>query len=96
MLQKQKGMGKIPIPFCFKYLVTNKCYWLNREYDETKAFALTKKGETTSKIYGEEKNHHERFGDSVDLSVCFYIFCYAGIYGDADFLAWLRGYMDYL
>ena len=39
------------------YLVTNKCYWLNREYNETKAFALTKKGETTSKIYGEEKNN---------------------------------------
>lgn len=38
------------------YLVTNKCYWLNREYDKTKAFALTKKDETTSKIYGEEKN----------------------------------------
>ncbi len=39
------------------YLVTRKCYWLNREYDETKAFALTKKDETISKIYGEEKNN---------------------------------------
>lgn len=40
----------------YDYLVTNKCYWLNREYNETKGFVLTKKDETTSKIYGEDKN----------------------------------------
>ena len=41
----------------YSYLVTNKCYWLNREYDTTKGFVLTKKDEITSKIYGEEKNN---------------------------------------
>lgn len=41
----------------YPYLVTNKCYWLNKEYDETKSFSLTKIDEDTSKIYGEEKNN---------------------------------------
>lgn len=40
----------------YTYLVTNKCYWLNKEYDTTKAFALTKIDEDRSKIYGEYKN----------------------------------------
>ena len=39
----------------FKYLETKKCYWLNREYDKTKGFALTEIDEITSKIYGEDK-----------------------------------------
>lgn len=39
----------------YEYLETKKCYWLNKEYDDKKAFALTKKDEETSKIYGEEK-----------------------------------------
>lgn len=43
----------------YTYLVTNKCYWLNKEYDTTKAFALTKIDEDSSKIYGEEKNASE-------------------------------------
>lgn len=41
----------------YEYLVSNKCYWLNREYNEDKAFALTKDNEETSKIYGEEKSN---------------------------------------
>lgn len=41
----------------YAFLVTNKCYWLNKEYDESKAFSLTKIDEDTSKIYGEEKNN---------------------------------------
>lgn len=39
----------------YKYLETAKCYWLNREYNETKGFALTKIDDVTSKVYGEEK-----------------------------------------
>ena len=42
----------------YEYLSTNKCYWLNKEYDDTKAFALTKETEEISKIYGEEKNNN--------------------------------------
>ena len=41
----------------YTYLVTNKCYWLKKEYSETEAFALTKNNEETSKIYGENKNN---------------------------------------
>jgi len=41
----------------YEYLVTNKCYWLNSEYNETKGFALSKKDEENSKIYGEEKSN---------------------------------------
>ena len=42
----------------YSYLVTNKCYWFNKEYDNTRnlAFALTKNTEENSKIYGEIKN----------------------------------------
>ena len=40
----------------YTYFVTNKCYWLNKEYNEIEAFALTKNAEETSKIYGENKN----------------------------------------
>ena len=40
----------------YPYLATNKCYWLNKEYDTTKGFALTKIDEERTKIYGEEKN----------------------------------------
>jgi len=42
----------------YEYLITNKCYWLNKEYNETLGFALTKKDDTVSKIYGEEKNNN--------------------------------------
>lgn len=42
----------------YSYLVTNKCYWLGTEYNDTKTFALTKKDEIVSKIYGEEKNNN--------------------------------------
>ena len=42
----------------YSYLVTNKCYWLNKEYDATKGFALTKIDEERSKIYGEIKNNN--------------------------------------
>lgn len=40
----------------YKYFVTNKCYWLKKEYNKTEAFALTKIDEETSKIYGANKN----------------------------------------
>lgn len=40
----------------FDYLATNKCYWVNTEYDANRAFALTKTDEATSKIYGENKS----------------------------------------
>ena len=40
----------------YNYLVTNKCYWLNKEYNNTKSFALTKNLEENSKIYGEDNN----------------------------------------
>ena len=40
----------------YTYLATSKCYWLNREYDSTRAFALTKIDEDSSKIYGKEKS----------------------------------------
>ncbi len=42
----------------YMYLSTNKCYWLPKEYDKTKSFALTKNNEETSKIYGEDKNNN--------------------------------------
>ena len=35
-----------------EYLVTNKCYWLNKPYNKTKAFALMKYSEEKSRIYG--------------------------------------------
>lgn len=40
----------------FDYLATNKCYWINRDYDSNKAFALTKTDDVSSKIYGESKS----------------------------------------
>lgn len=48
----------------YNYLVTNRCYWINNEYDywineeyyNTKAFAITKIDENISKIYGEDKS----------------------------------------
>ena len=40
----------------FDYLATNKCYWVNREYDSTHAFALTKTDEVSSKLYGADKS----------------------------------------
>ncbi len=39
----------------FDYLDTNKCYWINEEYDETRAFAFTKLEEGKMKIYPEDK-----------------------------------------
>lgn len=42
----------------YDYLVTNKCYWLNKEYNDTKAFALTKYDEEKSNIYGEDKSNN--------------------------------------
>lgn len=41
----------------YPYLVTNKCYWLNKKYDNTKVFSLTKIDEVRTKIYGEENNN---------------------------------------
>lgn len=40
----------------FNYLDTNKCYWINYEYDENRAFALTKSSDGIMKIYPEDKN----------------------------------------
>lgn len=39
----------------FPYLSTNKCYWVNEEYDINNAFVFTKVDDTTSKIYKESK-----------------------------------------
>ena len=39
----------------FTYLSTNKCYWINEEYDLNNAFAFTKVDDTTSKVYKEIK-----------------------------------------
>ena len=39
----------------FEYLATNKCYWVNRSYDDDHAFALTKTDEVSSKLYGAPK-----------------------------------------
>ena len=39
----------------FGYLATNKCFWINTEYNANKAFALTKIDDAKSKIYGEAK-----------------------------------------
>ena len=41
----------------YMYLVTNKCYWLKKDYNETEAFAFTKENEEISKLYGESKNN---------------------------------------
>ena len=39
----------------YNYLDTTKCYWLNYEYNEEKAFALSKLSEGIMKIYPENK-----------------------------------------
>lgn len=39
----------------YDYLDTNKCYWINKEYDENRAFAFTKLEEGKMKIYPEDK-----------------------------------------
>ena len=40
----------------YPYLVSNKCYWTNTEYDADRGFALTKIDEDYSKVYGSAKN----------------------------------------
>ena len=40
----------------YNYLVTNRCYWINKEYDNNNAFAFTKADEKNSKIYKSSKN----------------------------------------
>lgn len=40
----------------FSYLNSNRCYWTNTSYNDNKVFALTKVNDTTSKIYGENKD----------------------------------------
>lgn len=39
----------------FDYLDTSKCYWINEEYDETRAFAFTRLEDGKMKIYPENK-----------------------------------------
>ena len=39
----------------YPYLVTNKCYWTNTEYDNDRGFALTKIDEEYSKEFGQAK-----------------------------------------
>ena len=39
----------------YPYLVTNKCYWTNTEYDNDRGFALTKIDEEYSKVFGQAK-----------------------------------------
>ena len=39
----------------FPFLVSSKCYWINSQYNEENAFALTKIDEIHSKIYNENK-----------------------------------------
>ena len=39
----------------FDYLDTNKCYWINQEYDQNRAFAFTKLEDGKMKIYAEDK-----------------------------------------
>lgn len=40
----------------FDFLSSAVCYWTRNEFDDTKAFAVQKTDEFTSKIYGEQKN----------------------------------------
>ena len=40
----------------YQYLVTSKCYWLNKEYSATQGFALTKIDDEKTKIYGEQND----------------------------------------
>lgn len=39
----------------YMYLATNKCYWIDDEYDALNGFALTKIDEDNSKIFGLDK-----------------------------------------
>lgn len=39
----------------FSYLSSNKCYWINNEYNTSKGFAITKINDLETKIYGEDK-----------------------------------------
>jgi len=48
----------------YEYLVTNKCYWFKKEYNNTKGFALTKIDDINSKIYGEDKIKNEDDGNN--------------------------------
>lgn len=40
----------------FPYLISNKCYWINTEYDDDNAFTLNKIDDTYSMIYKENKS----------------------------------------
>lgn len=53
----------------FKYLnEDNKCYWLNYEYDSTRAFALKKDSEGKMKIYPENKDTRCNVSPVIKLS----------------------------
>lgn len=39
----------------FSYFFSTNCYWLNNEYSETKAFAVSPLDDNSMKIYGEDK-----------------------------------------
>ena len=39
----------------FSYFYSTSCYWLNNEYSETKAFAVSPLDDNSMKIYGENK-----------------------------------------
>ncbi len=41
----------------YPYFTTSKCYWLNNEYNQDRAFALVKMDDNNSKIYGELKTN---------------------------------------
>ncbi len=40
----------------YLYLTSSKCYWIDEEYNNEKAFAVIKENETRTKIYPENKN----------------------------------------
>ena len=40
----------------FPYLSSNKCYWLKTEYSTDKAYAFHRQDDTTTTIYGNDKN----------------------------------------
>ena len=42
----------------YPYLVSNKCYWTNTEYDTDRGFTLTKIDEDYSKVYGNAKTNN--------------------------------------
>lgn len=43
----------------YDYLVTSKCYWFKKEYNNEKGFALTTIDDLNSKIYGENKINNQ-------------------------------------